>query len=950
MNGMSFRGIVRRWVCLTFALILAPTSAMAQHGDWCACGKHRNAPISMQVDHTQANFRNAAIGALARWDRHSNVFSWGTGDGRAGPNGVNEIIFFSPATTQNLYGLTIDENVFGVTYINPRSAFGGFNECPAPTGTTCGFFSETDVIMNAAFTRGWTTNPPRFNDTGPASYVATSLHELGHVLGLHHNFDSLTTMNYYEDFATLYLSLSDGRAAREFYPSQARTVTDIGTYPFRFSGSMYAGTTVASATPTTVQAGDLLTVRNFTIENVALRTLNNVRLRLYLSADTNVSTSDHLLGTVFFDTFTTWWDTTGMNFRVPAGVPAGRYYLGAIAFFNSTQTDGVTYNNRWVLDASRRITVEAAAPTVSDLTPARSAVLVSKTDLAPGEAFRVWALAKNLGPAATSAQSILRYKRSANSTIGFNDTQFGWDRVPVLAAGATTSQQTALGRAPAAPGRYWIGVCVDPVSNETNRGNNCSAQGRQITVVGAGTNQAPLLQRLVVTRTHLSNGRSAEVRADPTATAILPGVPMPGGAELPRVITLNPDSNGFPDPDNPINIAARASLPSSTSLVVAEGASDPDGGPNPLRYEWRRPPVGATLYSTGSQGSAYVAGAVIKNLSQYNRNSVIYEAPDIQWPVLDSNTSIGGLQNVQARVSDGDKTSPWRFHPLQYDRKVQLDLENVRGVVNGNTLVMTLVATPKFADHVLLGRQPDRFEPLGRVYFRIICNDPIVDELSAIGVDEIFDLSPAGGVTGSANVSGRHTAARVGGAEVLQCRYPLTDNDGNSRGLLGMSTRITVVASALSMASPPAPTNPFVVNPPPDGDSITTIDTDGATLADSEVVTLKEFETSKQFVRVFDSGSIADDSFQLFVDSNVNGQIDGSSLGPPTAPGGASRYEFSLSSGNHELCLKVVLAPDNIGSFTVELLGGGVTFTGGGTQQTGGPSEGAVACWGITVP
>lgn len=220
-----------------------------------------------------------------------------------------------------------------------------------------GSFSETDVIMNSTFTRGWTTSPPNYSDSGPAFYIATAIHEMGHALGIHHNFDSLTTMNYYEDYAAQYLTLSDGAAVRGYHTSQALTSSDLATFPFRDSGFQYAGTTVASASPTTVDQGDQLTLSNFTIENVGSQTLSDVRLRIYLSTNTIISTGDHLIGTVSFSSFSSWWDSTGTALTIPSSVPADTYYIGAIVNYNTNQTDGVAYNNSWALDASRRVTV-----------------------------------------------------------------------------------------------------------------------------------------------------------------------------------------------------------------------------------------------------------------------------------------------------------------------------------------------------------------------------------------------------------------------------------------------------------------------------------------------------------------------------------------------------------------------------------------------------------------
>ena len=318
-------------------------------------------PSFFEIDHGTSVWAGLAPIEFGKWDLYADVFSWGTGNGAGGSNGINEIIFFGAATTLSQYGLVIDTGTFGVTYIDPDPAFGDpdFNACPIPAGTTCGTFTETDVIMNSDFNRGWTSSAPNYSDTGPANYGATALHEMGHALGVHHSFDQLSTMNYYEDFATIYLGLSDTNIARAHYPAVARNVVDMATYPFRVSGFQYAGTTVASPSPTSVQVGNQFTLSNFTAENVGTQALSNVRLEIRLSTNTIISTADELVGTVFFSSFgtNTWWDTTGTVFSIPSSVPAGTYYVGGLITYDNTTSDGISYNNSWVLDAARRITV-----------------------------------------------------------------------------------------------------------------------------------------------------------------------------------------------------------------------------------------------------------------------------------------------------------------------------------------------------------------------------------------------------------------------------------------------------------------------------------------------------------------------------------------------------------------------------------------------------------------
>ncbi|PON15196.1 hypothetical protein C2W62_25095 [Candidatus Entotheonella serta] len=343
-------------VLLLLAVLPLPT--LAQHGAWCACGEHEVLPVQVEIDHS-ATWRWAAVREFDKWNMYGDLFQWSQGDGRAGINGKHEVIFFTPSQALDIYGIVMDSDTYGITYVTPLSVFGSppFDACPPPAGTTCGVFTETDVIINSAFVNGWKTSAPTYDDTGPTYYGAALLHEVGHMLGLHHNFDNLSAMNDYEDFAAIYISHSDSRAVRGHYPEAATIIPDVGTYPFRFAGFQHHGTTMASVAPTTVQAGGTFTLANITIENVGSEVLDEVELRIYLSVNENITTSDYLVGTLIWSSLSTWWDTTGRQFTVPASVPPGTDYVGALVTHNSGTPDDVVYNNRWVLDTANRLTV-----------------------------------------------------------------------------------------------------------------------------------------------------------------------------------------------------------------------------------------------------------------------------------------------------------------------------------------------------------------------------------------------------------------------------------------------------------------------------------------------------------------------------------------------------------------------------------------------------------------
>jgi hypothetical protein len=347
-----------------------------------------------------------------------------------------------------------------------------------------------------------------------------------------------------------------------------------------------------------------------------------------------------------------------------------------------------------------------------------------------------------------------------------------------------------------------------------------------------GVNRAPTLACLSRSDVQLSNGRSQTVRKAPLS-AVIPGVPtLLNGAELPRVFSLqgadptqtNAPVNRYCSPNqaNPVYRAARLNLPSSASLVVAERAADEDG--DPTIYQWEQPKKGS-LYSTGLEGSSFASGALITDVSQYNRNSVIYEAPDYYYPIQDS-LLWGGLEKTAVRVTDGNNSySPYRAAGFQYDRGIELLLEDPQYLAFGNNLVLSLNANITEATGTLFW-PTDRFEAWGRTWCRIYCNDPRL----GVGVHGVFDLAPDNTVIPSVEMQIRpHGAARTGTR--LMCRYPFDYRKGS---IFGRTTKISVMCSS---PGPGLTFNPFVTrNPPPDYQSVSAVQTDGAVVADTIVV------------------------------------------------------------------------------------------------------------------
>lgn len=344
------------------ALILTAAAAYAQRTPGCACGSPSSVPTSWAIRHSDPNAQAAAQGSMTAWNRYVDMFRGTTSPASYDPNanmgnGIDEIAFVDFSTVPGLD----PDTVVGYTPMNPSAAFGDFNACPMPSGTSCGTITEADVWINNKMS--WNDTPPLISDPSFAGYYrATAIHELGHSLGMHHNFGNVSTMNYYADVAGQYVTQMDVLVMRQHAPSRVQNVSDLGTYPFTYDPALQTGAsdgdnalTGANAGPASVAVGGTITINNWTVENLGTSG-TPVIIMFYLSTDGNITNNDIYLGGLIWNSLASnqyGFDTTGHQFTVPAGTPAGNYYVGAIVASGSSRSnasqDSITYNNTWVI-------------------------------------------------------------------------------------------------------------------------------------------------------------------------------------------------------------------------------------------------------------------------------------------------------------------------------------------------------------------------------------------------------------------------------------------------------------------------------------------------------------------------------------------------------------------------------------------------------------------------
>ena len=148
-----------------------------------------------------------------------------------------------------------------------------------------------------------------------------------------------------------------------------------------------------------------------------------------------------------------------------------------------TATITVTARDPDGLTAAQSFTVTVTPPG-PDL--AFAGVTPVSATLRPGAAVTFTFWIRNQGTVATGATTI-RAMRSTNQTISPRDTELGsYSLSPLGAAQDRTFPLTISVDASSTPGTIYIGMCIDPVTDESNTGNNCS-EGARLTIAASSS-------------------------------------------------------------------------------------------------------------------------------------------------------------------------------------------------------------------------------------------------------------------------------------------------------------------------------------------------------------------------------------------------------------------------------------------------------------------------------
>ena len=204
-------------------------------------------------------------------------------------------------------------------------------------------------------------------------------------------------------------------------------------------------------------------------------------LHYYRSTDATITTADTSVGTDAVGGLAAA-ATSSESIDLTAPSAPGTYYYGACVDAVTGESD--TTNN---CSTSVQVTVSEAA-TGPDLDPYAIVVTTNPGGTRPGG---------NVGPSVgvrndgdeSSAATTVRFYQSTDATITTADTEVGTNALGALSPGATASIGATVS-APATPGTYYYGACVDAVAGESDTTNNCSGSV-PVTVSGSPVQTSP---------------------------------------------------------------------------------------------------------------------------------------------------------------------------------------------------------------------------------------------------------------------------------------------------------------------------------------------------------------------------------------------------------------------------------------------------------------------------
>jgi subtilase family serine protease len=215
-----------------------------------------------------------------------------------------------------------------------------------------------------------------------------------------------------------------------------------------------------------------------TVKNQGTASIGASYMSYYLSPDPTITSDDVRLGNRFVPGLAAGATSNGnVNFTIPATLPIGTYYWGAIADFTKSQSEAdednnATTGNSILLTTSADLTMTAVNG------PANAAI---------GQTVNITDTVKNQGTMSIGA-SFVGYYLSTDPIITSDDIRVGVRYVPNLTPGATSNGNVNVA-IPAGlnGGTYYWGVIADYTQSQGEADESNNTKSGNTIVISAGT-------------------------------------------------------------------------------------------------------------------------------------------------------------------------------------------------------------------------------------------------------------------------------------------------------------------------------------------------------------------------------------------------------------------------------------------------------------------------------
>ena len=435
-------------------------------------------------------------------------------------------------------------------------------------------------------------------------------------------------------------------------------------------------------------------------------------LRYYRSTDAIITTSDTEVGTSALRGIAAS-GSTSVSVELTAPARAGTYYYGACADAVADETD--TSNN---CSSAVQVVVQVivpepqghpdlavTAPSVSDATPAA------------GASFTLSATVSNAG-AADAAATTLCYYQSTDATITTSDTEVGMDTIAALGPAGSSSRSLDL-TAPASPGTYYYGACVDAVTDESDTKNNCSSAVPVVVVVTATARQG---HPELVARTPLVTDNTPAAGAQFTLSATVSNLGAGNAAATTLRFYRSTDAT-IATSDTEVGTALIAALGAAGSNSRSVGLTAP-ASPGTYYYGACVDPVTDESDSTNNCSTAVQVTVTQQQPREPRDPQQQQDAPDltVATPTVTDNRPAAGAQfTLSVTVSNtGNRESP--STTLRYYQSTDATITSSDTAV-GTDAVGTLAASGSSAESVDLTAPGS-----SGTYYYGACVDAVTDE------------------------------------------------------------------------------------------------------------------------------------------------------------------------------------------------------------------------------